>query len=111
MQIPEQSQFYTPATIGLVLLPIKNANFQNIFAKNQKKNRKKQQKTEKIEKKFQWACEKERGRETTFCLLINKWISQKTLTAEIDKQKQKTKTQKTENKHERLLRKSQRRQV
>lgn len=42
------------------------------------------------------------GRTTTFCLLINKWISQKTLTAEFDKQKQKPKI----NTNERLLRKS-----
>lgn len=30
---PRAVAFYSPATFGLVLLPIKNANFQNIFAK------------------------------------------------------------------------------
>lgn len=30
---PRAVAFYSPATFGLVLLPIKNANFRNIFAK------------------------------------------------------------------------------
>lgn len=64
MQIPEQSQFYSPATIGLVLLPIKNANFQNIFAKNQKKKEKIIKKTEKNREKISVSVrERERARD------------------------------------------------
>lgn len=85
MQIPAQSHFILRRHSVSSCCPLKMLIFKIFLPKNRQK--------------FLRECERD-STTITFCLLINKWISQKTLTAEIDKQKQ----QKINKK--RLLRKS-----